>query len=370
MCMILVSREGDKIKVLESLRYIVVRKKFKFSIGTVLIIGIMVLALMSRDNEENKINADTSHIEYDENQILIINRTVNGAEGHQDEGIFIDVKGRVYSYNFSQTIYQEISDTDAELIAKLKDIQTYAEPVMTVEDSVISQAINLCFNIDSAETYETELTAYDAGSRILYVYDGNNMISCRQSGDYEGALTSVSAQKFIEYFDETLMPEISSYCEQMTEEEYADRKVYYYTGNALYLQNIHCGFRENAKDSGMYVVTNEEERTALEGILGSDFGIAEWQNGKAIDCIFFIEVVNVSCGGYELKSEGILCQGGEFEFVPSKDSKVPGDGEMVSEALDGFVFVAAFPKEVAELFVEPVNGHYLDFRGNEWIRPN
>lgn len=349
------------------------RKKFLFSIRAVLIIGILVLVLMSHDDVENAINADTSHIEYDENQILIINRTVNGAAGHQDEGIFIDVKGRVYSYSFSQTIHQETSDTDAEFIEKLKDIQTYAEPVMTVEDSVISQAINLCFNIDSAETYETELTAYDAGSRILYVYNGNNMISCRKSGDYEGALTSVSAKKFFEYFDETLLPEISSYCEQMTEEEYVGRRVYYYTENALYLQNIHCGFQENVEDAGRYVVTNEEERTALEGILGSDFGIAEWQNGKAIDCIFFIEVVNVSSSGYsgyDIKREGILCQSGEFEFVPSKDSKVPSDGEMVSEVLDGFVFVAAFPKEVAELFVEPVNGRYFDFRGNEWIRPN
>ena len=66
-------------------------------------------------------------------------------------------------------------------------------------------------------------------------------------------------------------------------------------------------FQENVEDAGRYVVTNEEERTALEGILGSDFGIAEWQNGKAIDCIFFIEVVNVSSSGYDIKREGILC---------------------------------------------------------------
>lgn len=43
---------------------------------------------------------------------------------------------------------------------------------------------------------------------------------------------------------------------------------------------------------------------------------------------------------------------------------------MVTEALDGFVFVAAFPKEVAELFVEPDSGRYLDFKGNVWKHPN
>ena len=46
------------------------------------------------------------------------------------------------------------------------------------------------------------------------------------------------------------------------------------------------------------------------------------------------------------------------------------DVEMVSEAFDGFVIVAAFPKDVAEMFVKSVNGSYFDFRGNEWMRPN
>ncbi len=346
------------------------RKKLMFSIGAILIMGILILVLVGRDDVENEINVDTSHVEYDENQILIINRTVNGAEGYQDEGIFIDVKGRVYFYCFSQLIYQETPDTDAEFMEKLKDIQNYAEPIMTLEDSVISEAINLCFNIDATETYETEFSANDAGSKILYVCRGENKIPCRESGNFEGALASASAKKFMKYFDNTLLSEITAFCEQMTEEEYAGGKVYYYTENALYFENIHCGFLENVETTGMYVVTNEEELTALESVLGSDLGIDEWQNGKAVDCIFFIEVVNVSFGGYDLKREGILCQGGEFEFVPSEDSEVPKDGETVSEAFDGFVFVAAFPKEVAELFVEPVSGCYFDFEGNEWIRPN
>ncbi|MGN0131077.1 MAG: hypothetical protein ACI4AA_01405 [Lachnospiraceae bacterium] len=345
------------------------RKKLMFSLGAILIMGVMILVLMSRDDVENKINVDTSHVEYDENQILIINRTVNYAAGYQDEGIFIDVKGRVYFYCFSQLIYQENPDTEVDFIEKLKDIQEYTKPVMTIEDRVMSEAINLCFNIDATETYETELTAYDAGSRILYVCNGNNMTSCRQSGDFEGALDSVSAKKFMEYFDNVLLPEITSFCEQMTEEEYAGAKAYYYTENALYFENIHCGFLENIENTGKYVVTNKEELTALESILGSDFGIGEWQNEKAVDCIFFIEAINVSSGGYDLKRDGILCQDGEFEMILSEDSKVPQDGEMVSEAFDGFVFVAAFPKDVAELFAVSESGCYFDFRGNEWIRP-
>ena len=360
------------------------RKKLLLTIGAIMILGILgilIFVLMSRDEVDNSRYVDNSEVEnsrysdcsdvtYEEDQIIIISRDVNYAEGYQDEGIFIDVKGRVYFYCFSQLIYQEIPDTDEDFLMKLKDIQQYAEPIMTIDDSVMSEAIDLCFQIDAAETYEKELTAFDAGSRILYVCNDADMIPCRQSGDYEGALDSVSARKFIEYFDNALLQEISSYCGQMTEEEYAAGKVYYYTENALYFVNEHCGFLSNIDNTGMYVVSNEEERAALESILGSDFGIAEWQNQKALDCIFFVEAVNVNTGGYNLRRKGILCQGGKFVFIPSEDSKVPNDGEMVSEAFDGFVFVAAFPKVVADMIGTTGSECFTDFSGNEWIHPN
>lgn len=219
------------------------RKKIIFSIGAMLVVSILIFALVRGNDSEKDINEDASHVEYDENQILIINRTVNFAEGYQDEGIFIDVKGRVYFYCFSQLIYNlnELG-TDVQFLEKLKDIQKYADPVMTIEESVISEAVNLCFEIDTTEAYETKLAAYDAGSRKLYICNGNNMISCRESGDYVGALDSASAIKFMEYFDNTLLPAITSFCEHMTEEEYAGVKAYYYTEDALYFENIHCGF--------------------------------------------------------------------------------------------------------------------------------
>lgn len=273
------------------------------SIGAAFIMCILIFALMRGDDVEKRDNVDTSNIAYDENQILIINRTVNFAEGYQDEGIFIDVKGRVYFYCFSQLIYQEAPDTDTKFLEKLRDIQKYAKPVMTLEDSVISETINLCLDIDTDETYETELTAYDAGSRTLYVCNGNNMIACRENGDFEGSLDSISAKKFMEHFDNTLFPEIKSFCEQMTEEEYASAKAFYYTENALYFENVHCGFLENIDNAEKYVVTNEGELSALERLLGSDFGIGNWQTGKAVDCIFFVEAVNVSSGGYDLKGK-------------------------------------------------------------------
>ncbi|MGN0346585.1 MAG: hypothetical protein ACI4DU_04795 [Lachnospiraceae bacterium] len=371
------------------------RKRLLLSIGTIMILGILgilVFVLMTNDEVDDRRLVDDSETEnsghvddsevrnsrhsscpdvtYEEDQIIIINRYVNYAAGYQDEGFFIDVNGRVYFYCFSQLVYQEVPDTDEDFLIKLKDIQQYAEPLMTIDDSVMSEAINLCFQIDAAETYEKELTAYDAGDRILYVCNDADMIPCRQIGDYEGALDSVSARNFIEYFDNTLMQEISSYCGQMTEEEYAAGKVYYYTENALYFVNEHCGYLSNIEYNGMYVVTNEEERAALERILGSDFGIAEWQNQIALDCIFFVEAVNVSTGGYNLKRKGIMSQGRKFVFIPSEDSKVPNDGEMVTEAFDGFVFVAAFPKVVADTIGTTGSECFTDFCGNEWIHPN
>lgn len=120
----------------------------------------------------------------------------------------------------------------------------------------------------------------------------------------------------------------------------------------------------------MYVVTNEDELAALNRLLENDFGISEWQNKNAVDCIFFVETVNVNSGGYDLKRKGVLCQGGKFEFILSEDSKVPEAGAMVTEAFDGFAFVGAFPREVAELFVKQESGCYYDFDGNEWKHPD
>lgn len=348
-------------------------KKRNILIGIILMLGILVLGIlffvhMHGDKPESKTTADISQREYDENQIVIINRTENYAYGCQDNGIFIDGKGRVYCFDFSQLIYPEIMGTDAEFMKKLKDIQKYAEPLMTIEESVISEAINLSFDIAVTETYETECAAFDAGSKKLYVCKGDTLVACRENGDYNGKLKSAQARKFMAYFDDVVMTEITAFCEQLPVEKYTAGKVYYYTENALYFKNIHSGYVENVEHTGRYVVTNEEELTALEQLLGSNFGIRKWQNEKAVDCIFFIKVVNVSSGGYDLKNNGICCQDGAFEMIPSEDSKEPKERDVVTEALDGFVFVAAFPKDVAELYVETENGRYFDFYGNEWER--
>lgn len=315
------------------------------------------------------IEKEDSHVEYEENQILIINRKVNYAEGYEDEGLFIDAKGRVYFYCFSQWLYPYPLGTNKEFMQKLKEIQEYSEPILTLEESVISKAMNLCSDIDATETYEKELAAFDYGSRVLYVCNGDDMISCREEGDFDGALNSSAAQKFMKYFDNELLPIIESFCAQMTEDDYTSAKAYYYNENALYFQNIHCGYMEN---EGKYVVTNEEELVVLEKILGSDLGIGEWKSARGElgnDFIFFVENVNVSSGGYDLRCAGIMCQGGEFTLVPSKDSKVPGPEEIVTEALDGFAFVATVPAEVADLFVDRETGCYFDSDGGEWKRP-
>lgn len=341
------------------------KKKVCFiMVGCIIILGIMIGGLVF-----GYINDERSQDTYEENQILIISGMENYAEGYQAEGLFIDVNGRVWLYCFTQLIYPSPLGTDEEFMQKLKDIQAYSEPVLTLEENMMAKAMKLCSDINETENYEKELVAFDGGSEILYAYNGDSLIPCREGGTFEGALDSSAAQKFMKFFDDALLPSIASFCGQMSHEEYAESKTYYYNENALYFQNIHCGFMEN---EGKYVVTNEEELIALEGLLGTDLGIGEWKSARGIfgnDFIFFVENVNVSSGGYDLRRTGIMCQGGAFTFVPSKDSKVPEPGDVVTEALDGFVFVATVPAEVADLFVDRESGCYYDFDGSEWKRP-
>lgn len=347
------------------------KKYIYFLIAAFVMLGLLCFVLVYNNNVGRDFDIDSSQAEYEEDQILIVNRYVNYAEGYEDEGIFIDAKGRVYSYYFSQFIYPSELGSEGDFLEALKVVQKHSEPVLTLDEKLVAEMIRLCLDVNPAETYEKKGRAFDYGSRILYVGNeaaGNadKMISCREWGDFEGALDSASAKKFMKYFDDTLLPVITVYCEQMTEEEYTKTKAYYYAENALYFQNIHSGYFE---EEGRYVVTNEEELAALESLLGSDFGIREWDSNHAVDCVYFVEHVNVSCGGYDLKRAGILCQGGAFEFVPSEASKVPEPGEMCTEALDGFVFVGAVPAEVAGLFVNREDGCYVDSLGNEWKRP-
>lgn len=348
------------------------RKRICFLVGIFFIIGLTVLGLVYRDNKEDELTVNdtyvekesSKHVEYEEDQILIIKRYENYAEGYDDEGFFIDVKGRVYLYDSSQIVMPHYQNYDAELMQRFKYIQEYAEPVLTLEESMMTEAMNLCSRIDSDETYETEFVAFDAGRVVLCAYNGKDMVDCREGGCDVGTLKSSAAKKFMKYFDDTLLPLITSACQKMSEEEYANAVTYYYNANATYLKKYHCAFSEHA---GKYVVTNEEELAALKKLFGSEFGrIDRWTGGHFGGEIFFIDYRNVSSEGDDIQKVGIMCRGGAFDFIPKEDNIVPKQEKTASETLKGLAYVAAVP---SYLFVRQEKESYFDFDGNEWIRP-
>ena len=350
------------------------RKRICFLVGIFFIIGLIVLGLVYRDNKEDELTVNdtyvgkesSKHVEYEEDQILIIKRYENYANGYDDDGFFIDVKGRVYLYDSSHILMPHYQNYDAELMQRLKYIQEYAEPVLTLEESMMTEAMNLCSRIDSDETYETEFEAFDAGRVVLCAYNGKDMVDCREGGCDVGALKSSAAKKFMKYFDDTLLPLITSACQKMSEEEYANAVTYYYNANATYLKKYYCAFSEHA---GKYVVTNKEELAALKKLFGSEFGrIDRWAevHSGGYGYIFFVDYRNVSFEGDDIQKVGIMCRGGAFDFIPKEDSGVSQQEEVVSDASNGIAYVAVVP---AYLFMRQEKEGYFDFEGNEWIRP-
>lgn len=186
---------------------------------------VMILFLLIkgwRSSEEgNEISRQTVS---DEAEILIISQYINFAEGYQDEGMFIDSNGGVYFYSFSQPTYNLNDFAEEDYMAKLKVIQKYTEPACVLNEKTISRAKKLCSKIDKSESYETECTgSCDIGSYILYVQKEGELISCRESGDWEGTLKSASAKKLMNFYDESILPQVDVHFELMSEEDLEKR---------------------------------------------------------------------------------------------------------------------------------------------------
>lgn len=337
-------------------------------LGLLCMVMVLLFFCVTRWKTSDERGTDGQRVVSDEAEILIISQYINFAEGYQDEGVFIDSNGGVYFYSFSQPTYNLNKIAEEDYISKFKVIQKYTEPVCVLNEKTISRAKELCSKIEKSDSYETECTgSCDIGSYKLYVQKEGELISCRESGDWEGALKSASAKKLMNFYDESILPQVDVHFELMPEDDLEKRWVYYYTDNALYLDNMHCGYNGT---EGMYVITNEEERKSLEAVYGDDFGIGALREQYGEEYIFFVECVDVSSGGYDLKQQGFMCKNGTFGFIESEDSKTPGPDEMVTEAMDGFAFVAAFPEYIANQFADAETGSYLTFGGGKWIHPN
>ena len=322
--------------------------------------------------------------ELPENEIILINRYVNYAWGYDNSGIFIDSSGGVYSFDFSQEICSYNRDeTEGDYLEKLQTISKYADPFVTLDEDTLCELYSYISGINKAAEFSEEFTACDAGEHQLKVYDttAQKWVLCREEGDYTGELKDASAQKLLSFYDETVQPIIQSgvkkgeiinpetgrreveYCEK-----YIENKTYYYTDKDVHIENIHCGY---TKYTGKYVITNAEQLARFTEQTGIDFSDDDWSGSFPSDYfVYFVEIVDVSNLGYDFKMSGIMCKGGEFWFISSPDSKTPEPGMLYADAMDGFCFVAEFPKWTAMQFKDEENGCYNSIWGHDkWIEP-
>lgn len=314
-----------------------------------------------------------NEIEYAEDEIIIISRTVNFSEGYQDEGIFIDARGRVFSFSF--TMANESIGTGPHLMEALKAIQNYCTPIYVYDEEVIAKVKEYSSRIHFTEEYKTENVAYDAGEKTLSVFDGNEMTVCRTEGDYEGEMQSRSAQRFFTYYDETMLPELTNACKTMSQKEYLGLKTYFYSGWMNNIESIPTGY---CSIDGMFVITSWEDMEAYEALLQKEIYDWEQEEFRFKDFVafepekyvYFIEQVNSTYGGQNVGKAGFAIQNGIFCFLSQVPDKTSGGDDPVTEVVNGWAVVAIVPREVAAWFTDPETGTFYYYpETGPWIHP-
>jgi len=132
--------------------------------------------------------------ETDTVEIILVNRRTNFAWEACDNGIFINEKGEVYSFDMCELGYYEnglvspegewLGPDDEAVIENLYEIQKDNAPIGTVDKLDIVLCDILGKNIDESSSFEEEWTACDYGQDTLYYLDDDKLIEVSSSGDY------------------------------------------------------------------------------------------------------------------------------------------------------------------------------------------
>ncbi len=329
----------------------------------VLVFAVIVITALLKHN--------MPALEYAEDEIIVISRTVNFSEGYQDEGIFTDAQGRVFEFSF--TMANESMGTGPQFMKALKAIQKNCTPMYTYDEEVIEKVKEYSAGIDFAEEFETKNVSCDAGERTLSVFDGSGMTVCRVQGDYEGGMKSRAAQKFLAYYDDTMLPELANACEAMTQEEYLGLKTYFYSGATENMQSLPTGY---CGTEGMFVITSQEDVRAYEELLrkeifdweGEEFHLEDYVIFEPDNYVYFVQQIN-TYGGRGKDIAGFAVQNGSFRFLSIPAEPVSED-EPVPEIVEGSALIAAVPREVAGWFTEPETGTFYYYpETGAWMSP-
>lgn len=155
--------------------------------------------------KSNNAGHTTDTADQPKNQIVLVERYLNYAEGYQDRGSFIDLNGNVYEFDFSTYTYDDSNRKDgSEFICELEEIRSNTEPVQTVSSEKVDKCFQKIEFIDKDAEIIREPHAFDAGQLTLYVYDSkiSSLIMLNSHGDYEEELNDKYAKEIVKIYDE------------------------------------------------------------------------------------------------------------------------------------------------------------------------
>lgn len=172
---------------------------------------ILLFSCSGTMQSSESVKSELSDAEISEDEIILISRYINYADGYYNRGTFIGSDGEVYSFDFSdQKDTFKSDEPDAQFIEKLKTIKKNQKPCMHLDADTIQQIYYYSGKINKNAEFKGKYEACDAGEEQLYICDNENneFVLCSEEGDYCGKLEDSYAGKLINFFDESLKKDI------------------------------------------------------------------------------------------------------------------------------------------------------------------
>lgn len=183
------------------------KKKITFTL--LIIFGILISVYLNISYSKKA----WKDLEVPSDEILLIRHYMNFAGDFQHDGIFIDSEGGVYSFDFSENSnnYKPFSST-VDFINTLHIIRASEEPIATLNDSLLKELYWYVSNININSEFTKTHRACDAGSDSIDIYDrgAQTLITCYETGDYDGKLQDKYAKKLCYLFNRKIQPIITS----------------------------------------------------------------------------------------------------------------------------------------------------------------
>jgi len=276
--------------------------------------------------------SDISEVNLPENEILLVFRYTNGAEGYADNGHFIDTNGDAYGFYFSQYGYSAYRNNGMELYDKLMLIRENTEPKVNIGSDAVQYIYKLGEQIDPNAGFEKESMACDMGQYTLYYYDADTgeMVECGAYGDVDETPEDFYAGQLWDYFRYKI-------------EQASVPQTHLYTDGDVPMESVHCGYMDGM--DGKYIFPNAEDLRAFAARSGiaCDSFLDNMDEYEMQSYTYLLEIRNVTSTGYDLKADAIMNHNGRTDFLLSADSVIPEPGAVAGSAMDGFCFVAAYP---------------------------